>query len=321
MSKGQEKQLGRILAGGKPLSDEEIAEIDDADAALRTQLKRFFEAGPFYQPWPVPGTAPRRSYGADEVVIPGGFRIEMACIQCDETTRTFVLDYKDNYNHYADVTLRADKGPHLIRFRCTHCDERLIGYLVYVGRNANSEALQIEKGGVYPSVRPQPSPELARGLGEAKSMFVNGLINQHFGFGIGAFGYYRRVAEDIIDRLLGDLREYADEAELKELVAAIDDAKKQHQAAEKIKIVMPLVPKILRPNGQNPLGTLFGALSNGLHGGTDQECLDVADSLRTALEFLIVKLESLVATPTQYAQAIKEVQEAKAKKAASSSKS
>jgi hypothetical protein len=122
MSKGQEKQPGRILAGGKPLSDEEIAEIDNADAALRTQLKRFLEAGTFYQPWPVPGTAPRRADGdgADDVVIPAGFRIEMACIQCDETTRTFVLDYKNDYHQYVDVALRVDKGPHLICFRCSH---------------------------------------------------------------------------------------------------------------------------------------------------------------------------------------------------------
>ena len=158
-------------------------------------------------------------------------------------------------------------------------------------------------------------------MGQMLGCLICGLVNQRFGFGIGAFGYYRRVAEDIIDRLLGDLREYADEADLKELVAAIDETKTQHQAAEKIKIVMPLVPKILRPNGQSPLGTLFGALSEGLHGGTDQECLDEADSLRVALEFLIVKLESLVATPAQYAEAMKKVQEAKAKKAASSSKS
>lgn len=325
MSKGKEMQLGRILAGVKPLSDEEIARIADEDRALRAQLKRFFEAGPFYQPWPVPGTAPRRSpgghaYEQDEVLIPAGFRIETACIECQETTRTFVLDYKENSNRYAKVALRVDEGPHLVCFRCTHCEKRVIGYLVYVGRNSKSQALQIEKGGVYPSLRPQPSPELARGLGEAKSMFVNGLITQQFGFGIGAFGYYRRVAEDIIDRLLGDLREYADEADLKDLVAAIDEAKRQHHAAEKIKIVMPLVPRILRPDGQNPLGTLYEALSSGLHGGADEECLDEADSLRTALEFLIVKLESLVATPAQYAEAMKKVQEAKAKKATSSPK-
>src|ERR1017187_4186960 len=102
MSKAQDRQMGRILAGGKPLTDEEIGEIDDADAALQTQLKRFFEAGPVYQPWSVPETAPRRGYDADKLVIPAGFRIEMACIDCDETTRMFVLDSKDDRNRYED---------------------------------------------------------------------------------------------------------------------------------------------------------------------------------------------------------------------------
>jgi hypothetical protein len=191
---------------------------------------------------------------------------------------------------------------------------------VYVGRNADTKALQIEKGGVYPSSRPEPAPELARGLGEAKGLFVKGLINQHFGFGIGAFGYYRRVAEDIIERLLEQLRQYAAEAELKDLVVAIDEAKKQRQAAERIRIVHPLIPKILRPDGQDPLGTVFGALSEGLHGGTDEACLDEADALRVALEFLVVKLDAIAATPRQFTEALKKAQEAKAKRDAAKGK-
>ena len=329
MSKRQAEQTARILAGAQPLTESEIAKIDDDEVALRVQLKRFFEEGPLYRAWPVPGSEvqsgaslPGGSWAreVDEVQVPAGFRIEMPCGTCNGTSRTFALEHKDKYDNPAGVSLDVDQGPHLVCFKCTHCDEKRIGFLVYVGRNADTKALQIEKGGVYPSARPEPVPELARGLGEAKGMFVKGLINQNFGFGIGAFGYYRRVAEDIIERLLEQLRQYAAEAELDELVVAIDEAKAQRQAAERIRIVHPLIPKILRPSGQDPLGTVFGALSEGLHGGTDEECLDEADALRVALEFLVVKLDAIAATPRQFTEALKRAQEAKIKRHAAKDK-
>jgi|GEM_PF-2383538 len=327
-SKGQQEQLGRILAHAQPLTDEEIAKIDDDDA-FRVQLKRFFENAPLYRAWPVPGTEVRTggslSTGRwnrelDHVEVPESFRIEMPCPLCGPPSRTFVLDWRDKYAKPEGVTLEVDEGPHLVCFKCTHCDKKRIGYLVYLGRNTDTRALQMEMGGVYPSARPEPVPELAKGLGDAKGLFVKGLVNQHFGFGIGAFGYYRRVAEDIIDRLLEQLRQYAADAELKDLVDAIAEAEKQHQAAQRIRIVLPLIPKILRPGGQDPLGIVFGALSEGLHGGTDEECLDEADALRVALEFLVVKLDAMSATPTQFTEALKRAQEAKAKRDAAKGK-
>jgi hypothetical protein len=79
MSKGQEEQLGRVFAHAQPLTEAEIAEIDETQEALEIQLKRFFEGSPLYRPWPVPGTEPRTTYrsGEDEVEIPAAFRIEM----------------------------------------------------------------------------------------------------------------------------------------------------------------------------------------------------------------------------------------------------
>jgi hypothetical protein len=322
VSKGKQEHIARVLAGGKPLTEAEIAKIDDMDAALRIQLKRFLESGSLYRPWPVPGSEPRTSYGGgdDEVEIPAGFRIEMPCTKCIGPSRTFALEWTGKYGGPAGMTLEVDKGPHLVCFKCTHCDDKLIGYLVYVGRNAKTKALEIEKGGVYPSARPEPAPELAKGLGKAKGLFVKGLINQQTGFGVGAFAYYRRVAEDLIGRLLDLLQEYAESAGLTKLAAAVEESKKEHHAADKIKIVLPLVPKILRPDGRDPLGTIFGALSDRLHAGTDQECLDEADDLRGALEFVVVTLESTVATPKEYAEALKRVQHAKAKRDAAQGK-
>jgi hypothetical protein len=176
-SKGQQEQLSRILAHAQPLTDEELAKIDDDDEAFRVQLKRFFENAPLYRAWPLPGTEVRTggslSTGRwnrelDHVEVPESFRIEMPCPLCGPPSRTFVLDWRDKYGKPDGVTLEVDEGPHLVCFKCTHCDKKRIGYLVYLGRNTDTRALQMEMGGVYPSARPEPAPELANGLGDAK---------------------------------------------------------------------------------------------------------------------------------------------------------
>jgi len=51
--------------------------------------------------------------------------------------------------------------------------------------------------------------------------------------------------------------------------------------------VKDLLPEILRPNGLNPLKLLHEFLSEGLHGKTDEECLELAAELRKIIEFLV----------------------------------
>jgi hypothetical protein len=56
---------------------------------------------------------------------------------------------------------------------------------------------------------------------------------------------------------------------------------------EKIELVKDLLPDILRPDGLNPLGVLHSKLSEGLHAESDEECLEVAHSIREIMTFLI----------------------------------
>ena len=58
-------------------------------------------------------------------------------------------------------------------------------------------------------------------------------------------------------------------------------------AREKIDLVKDLLPASLRPRGLNPLAILHSTLSEGLHSLSDQECLALAEAVRTALVSLV----------------------------------
>jgi hypothetical protein len=52
------------------------------------------------------------------------------------------------------------------------------------------------------------------------------------------------------------------------------------------------IPQVLLINGQNPLTLLHSALSQGIHAETDEECLELATSIRVVLSELADRLGS-----------------------------
>jgi hypothetical protein len=292
-----------------------------AEEALESLLVQFFESGDLYREYAVPGTepAPYGQSSEDAFEVPTSLRIQLPCPSCEGVARTFAVAFEPKQMEHSSVDFEVGES-YMVRFGCTHCRGQRYAFLVHVGRTTDTRGLHVVKAGVWPSAQPAPSPELSHGLGAAAHLFGRGLTVEKFGFGIGAFAYYRRVTEDIIGRLLADLRTYAEEAELSALVDAVDKTAAEHQAANKIAIVKDLVPKMLRPAGRNPLGTLYAALSEGIHGGSEDECLDRAAALRIAIEFLVTKLESLVATPKQFVEAMQKLQAVEEKKAKKATK-
>ena len=316
MSLVKDDDLGRAITGQPAATDEEKA----ARVTYRQRLVQFFESGDFYRVYPFPETAPQtitpKSIGTmsgsytktyDAIEVPTNLRIELQCSTCGDTTRTFAVVTGPQEDRSGSVDVRFDET-RMVQFRCTHCGKQDAAFLVHVRRVDATKILTMEKAGVWPSVRPAPKPDLATGLGAAAELFCKGLTVQKFGFGIGALAYYRRVTEDIIERLLAQLREFAEEANETALVQAIDATAAETQASKKIAIVKDLVPNILRRGGLNPLGTLYASLSDGMHGRTDAECLARAEELRVTLEYLVTRLQSLVTTPKQYEEAMKKLQ-------------
>jgi len=148
------------------------------------------------------------------------------------------------------------------------------------------------KVGQWPPLTIEPSPELAKALGrEDAELYKKGLIDFNFGHGIGAVGYFRRVLENKINALLDLVEEAARNAKVEgEHLAQIEAVKKSHRVEDKIDIASKILPAHLKPGGHNPLDKLYGPLSAGLHGESDDECLTIFSEARFVFEYLFKNL-------------------------------
>jgi hypothetical protein len=138
----------------------------------------------------------------------------------------------------------------------------------------------------------EPSPELSKSLGpEDAELYKKGLIAFSFGHGIGAIAYFRRVLEDKINDLLDLIAEAAKNESVEgEKLVEIEAAKIGHRVEDRIVIASKVLPAHLRPGGHNPLDKLYGPLSAGLHGESDDECLTIFSEARFVFEYLFKNL-------------------------------
>jgi hypothetical protein len=313
----EKNEAGRAFAGIKVDDEEERDPVHE-------RLVGLLEKAPLYVPVAFPETAPAPRKGsttlsssapshprdpgpADEFAFPDVIRIELPCPSCPgAATRTFEQDTGGNDTH---VRVGEMFTP---RFICTHCRSAATWFLIYVDRSPSDRHLSLVKAGQWPSDRPVPARELAKALGKpAAALYAKGLAVERFGYGIGAFAYYRRVAEDIIEGLMTGLRRYAEDNGATELVTKIDGVAGEQQASKRIDAIRDAVPRALRPAGmENPLGTIYAALSGPLHSGSDKECLKLAGHLRVALEFVVMVLAEQVDRTNRYKSALQDLQRA-----------
>lgn len=71
-------------------------------------------------------------------------------------------------------------------------------------------------------------------------------------------------------------------------MSALEDAKKKTKVtADKIELVKDILPAILRPGGMNPLSIIHETRSQALHRLSDERCIELAETTREALEYLM----------------------------------
>jgi len=189
-------------------------------------------------------------------------------------------------------------------YRCSACQNRSLHFYLYF-----SEKLDyVMKVGQYPPWSIEPKKNLREVLGEHLSEYKKGLACESQAYGVGAFAYYRRIVEGMIDELLGDIGGLLEgEANHAEYMKRLDSVRGSHIAADKIDIVKELLPSVLRPSGINPLSTLHTALSDGIHSKTDEDCLDVAVLVRESLTFLIAEVRERRNRATDYVSTIQKL--------------
>lgn len=170
-----------------------------------------------------------------------------------------------------------------IAYRCSACNN-VSRYFLLKFNAANNYVMKV---GQEPPWEIAPDRELERVLGARATYYKRGLICESQGYGIGAFAYYRRIVEEIIDELLQGINDLIDEQDREQYSEALKQVAATKATERKIDLVKDLLPSILRPDGMNPLDSLHDVLSEGLHAETDERCLELAETVREVLVFMV----------------------------------
>ena len=206
--------------------------------------------------------------------------ISMLCGNCKQV-RTFTMtnNYYDQYNY-----MNYPSNGEMIKatYACSYCTDFKINFFIQI-----SDKLEwICKTGQFPPWDITGDNNIQTMLGSHRDFLKKGLICESQSYGVGAFAYYRRIVEEIIDSLLDDISDLLSPDEKNQYADALATTKKTRVTSEKIELVKDLLPAILRPNNMNPLALLHGVLSEGLHAETDDKCLELAVEIREILTFL-----------------------------------
>ncbi len=148
----------------------------------------------------------------------------------------------------------------------------------------------VEKIGQYPPWDISIEKELKQVLGKYEKYYKNGKICESQSYGIGAFSYYRRAIEEIIDYMLDSISELMEGEDKEKYKEALEKVKQTKNTSKKIELVYNLTPPVLNPKEFNSLKTLHDKLSGGIHGKSDEDCLKDAQILRETTLFVIKKI-------------------------------
>ncbi|AIS32365.1 hypothetical protein BRM9_1551 [Methanobacterium formicicum] len=210
--------------------------------------------------------------------------IKLFCNVCrSEQTFSMINEW---YSCYNNGNLQTEGIVTLIMYECVGCGEYHQYFVIKISDNKD----YVMKVGQFPPWKINVKKELRPFLGKHLDTYQNGLVCESQGYGIGAYAYYRRIVEEIIDELLEGISDLIEDDKKEAYIDVLEQTKKSRVAKDKIEIVKDLLPSILRPNGMNPLSLLHSILSEGIHSLSEDECLERAGDVRNILEFLIKEI-------------------------------
>ncbi|MBI5215004.1 MAG: hypothetical protein HY960_04575 [Ignavibacteriae bacterium] len=191
-----------------------------------------------------------------------------------------------------------------LQYSCRNCLTNKKIFAVIFTLHDNTSATIYKMGEVPVFGDPTPTRLLSL-LGSEKDYFLKGRRAENQSLGIGAFAYYRRVVENQKNRILDEVIKVADltnaPTSLKE---ALKQAREEPQFSRAVESLKGAIPDSLLIEGHNPLTLLHQALSEGIHAQTDEECLDLAGTIRTVLSSFAERVGEIRREQSQLKEAI-----------------
>lgn len=209
--------------------------------------------------------------------------LRLHCEECNGI-RTF---YSGN-----QPVVSSDWEPEFLTYFCRNCRQTSKAFALVIKRDPKPNvSAKVYKFGELPIFGPPTPSRLVSLVGKDRELFLKGRRAELRGLGIGAFAYYRRVVEHQKGRIIEEIGKVA--ARLGASGAALQlfaEAKAETQFSTAIEKIKTAIPESLLIDGHNPLTLLHTALSEGLHEKTDEECLDLATSIRLVLAELAERI-------------------------------
>ena len=164
---------------------------------------------------------------------------------------------------------------------------------------------QAYKFGELPPFGPPTPARLIKLIGPDRDEFLKGRRCENQGLGVGAFIYYRRVVENQKNRILAEISKVAEKLGTEpEALKTLQRAMQETQFSKALLMAKDAIPQSLLINGHNPMVLLHDALSEGVHGRSDEECLEIASSVRVVLAELSERLAQALKDEAELAKAL-----------------
>jgi len=262
-----------------------VPDQDNKDAVIG--LKKFLEAIP-------PGRWAKVAAMATKMGSQYGFYYQMALpeleLHCSTPPCDGVRFFEPEGEFYPKLQPKARQEA-FITYRCRNCRGTAKTYALLACLSEDENNGEMYKLGEYPSFGPPTPARLISLIGPEKEYFLKGRRAENQGLGIAAFAYYRRVIESQKNRILDEIIKVSEKVSApKEVLEDLSRAKQETQFSKAVDAVKHGVPQMLLINGHNPLTRLHSALGEGLHAQTDEQCLELATSIRVVMAELAERL-------------------------------
>ncbi len=213
-----------------------------------------------------------------------------------KNTTTLMLQENNNTNAY-------------IYYRCKNCGVTARVYSISAEFNLNKPSGVMFKFGEYPQFGPPTPAKVVRVLGAEKDYYFKGRQSENQGLGIAAFAYYRRVVENQKDKIFDEIIRTVKKINPGDtiFIAELEAAKKENQFSKAVESIKHAIPQILLIDGHNPLTLLHSALSEGLHAKNDEECLEIATSIRVVLTEMVERMSNVLKDNTELKSAVSRI--------------
>lgn len=193
-----------------------------------------------------------------------------------------------------------------VTYRCSNCQsvEKTFSLAAKI-ESEGVESGECYKFGELPTYGPPVSPKLIKLIGPDRDEFLKGRRCENQGLGVGAFIYYRRVVENQKNRIIGEIIKVSEKiGTSKEKIEILESAVTETQFTKALEMAKDAMPESLLINGHSPILLLHSALSEGVHALNDEQCLEMAGSIRIVLGELSERLSQALKDEAELKKAL-----------------